>query len=85
MPVQSSAALNSLAERMIFRVLTPEELPKVAVLKQGKAFADLIKAFKTPINGEVFAASHERMVAMYANRLFKADIVENSLVPDDGF
>lgn len=85
MKVTSPAHLNSLAERVIFRGVTSENLPKLAVLKPGKTFEDFKKAWETTYKNESYAGSAEQTVAMYARRLFYADVILESLVPDDGF
>jgi len=83
--VKSASCFNSLAEKILLRGLTAEELPKLAVLKPGKTFGDFKKAWETPAPNETGQFTHEAVVARQARRLFLADVFERSLVPDDGF
>ena len=85
MSIQSPAALEPLVKRIISQGLSEQELKEVAVLKPGTTYVDLNKAWGTPIPDEEEGpgSGYDATVSKFVKRLFKADIIEESLVPNN--
>ena len=76
----SSSSLNPLAEAIMFgQANTKEKFLRVATLKPGKTWADVLAAWK----GASIGLSHESVVANRAKAL--SAVVESTTLPDDGF
>jgi hypothetical protein len=80
MSIQSPTVLKPLAQRLVRYGLSEQELEKVVVLKPNITYVDFKKAWSTPVENEERGSGTAELVSKFATRLFRANIIEKSLV-----